>query len=271
MLGAMPRGVKLAYTDDSLREAVAAARSWREVLQILGYQTTNGALSKAIRHRAEALEINSSHFVRSGRVSWTDGELCQAIRVGTSWNDVVCRLGITPDATAIARADRRARQLQIDVSHLGPSRTTPAGQQPVSMPALPARVRQSTNSTGTRTEGVVLAALLRAGYNVLLPFGVARYDLLIEDANGRFHRVQCKTGRLVANGSSVEFNVRSSGPGTKPKPYVEDAEYFGVYLADLDEVYLVPIGDVAHLTSSARLQFRSDGAALHASRYRLVA
>src|SRR5579859_1541687 len=98
----MPRGVKLVYTDDDLRKVVADARSWHDVLRVLGYHTANGALVKAVRHRADALDLDYSHFVRSGRASWTDRDLSQAVQSAVSWEDAVCRLGITPDVSAIA-------------------------------------------------------------------------------------------------------------------------------------------------------------------------
>ena len=63
----------------------------------------------------------------------------------------------------------------------------------------------NTTQIGTTTEGMILAALLRAGKTVLIPFGdQPDYDLVMEDG-GCFFRIQCKTGRL-RNGS-VQFNL----------------------------------------------------------------
>ena len=85
---------------------------------------------------------------------------------------------------------------------------------------------------------------------VLMPFGEnQRYDLLIDD-NGRFTRVQCKTGRLRRGG--VEFNTCSftyhhpNNQGTKEyqKHYRGAADVFGVYCKEVDRVYLVPVDDV---------------------------
>jgi hypothetical protein len=98
----------------------------------------------------------------------------------------------------------------------------------------------TTNEKGARTEGAVLSVLLHAGYNVLLPFGVARYDLVIETA-GSFKRVQCKTARLGRTGNSLEFNVSSTPPGGKAAPYDGQVDYFGVYLVERGQVYLVPV------------------------------
>lgn len=114
------------------------------------------------------------------------------------------------------------------------------------------RMPLTTNEKGSRTEGAVLSALLHSGYNVLLPFGVARYDLVIE-TGGEFKRVQCKTGR-VRRGTALEFNVCSSPPGAPRRNYDGEVEFFAVYAPELNEVYLIPAEDVAGLKREASLR-----------------
>jgi hypothetical protein len=102
---------------------------------------------------------------------------------------------------------------------------------------------RDTNSVASRTEGLVLAALVKTGRTVSLPFGVARYDLVLDTADG-LKRVQCKTGRL--DQGAVRFNARSvhrTAPGRyKNHGYQGDADLFGVYCPATDKVYLVPVG-----------------------------
>lgn len=108
----------------------------------------------------------------------------------------------------------------------------------------------NSNSIGAHTEGRVLAALLQAGYVVAIPFGVARYDLVIETPKG-FKRVQCKTGRLRSG--AVVFNTYSLGNVRRTgqystQPYQGSADLFGVYCPDTDKTYLVPVdGNVAEI------------------------
>jgi PD-(D/E)XK endonuclease len=111
------------------------------------------------------------------------------------------------------------------------------------------------NEVGSRTEGAVLAALLQAGYPVALPFGPARYDLIAE-IDGELKRIQCKTGRLKPGGneSSLLFAVASQPPGYPKKVYVGEIDYFGVYLHERGQVFLVPIEVVAHCTREAALR-----------------
>lgn len=54
----------------------------------------------------------------------------------------------------------------------------------------------NTSDVGNKTEGVILGALVRLGYRVLIPFGGGHpYDLAV-DHDGTIERVECKTGRL---------------------------------------------------------------------------
>lgn len=112
------------------------------------------------------------------------------------------------------------------------------------------------STKGDITEAMVLAGLLRSGKVVLQPFGNSqRYDLVIEE-NGKFLRVQCKTGRLQ-NGAVVfntcSVNVESGKAVTRS--YHGQIELFGVYCPELDKIYLVPIEDVPIGKMSLRVEF----------------
>lgn len=87
-----------------------------------------------------------------------------------------------------------------------------------------------------------------AGYEVVKPAGVRRYDLAIVK-DRRIERVQVKHGTLRAGG--VHFAAYSTrriyNPeiGTLPRNvkynYLTDAEFFGVYCSANDQCYLVPV------------------------------
>jgi hypothetical protein len=101
---------------------------------------------------------------------------------------------------------------------------------------------------GERAEAAVLAALVCAGKQVLVPFGgQRRYDLAYEES-GRLVKVQCKSGR--ERKGVIEFRTFSVGRGPA-RDYRGEADLFGVYCHDRDEVYMVPVADVpprsAHL------------------------
>jgi hypothetical protein len=104
--------------------------------------------------------------------------------------------------------------------------------------------KRDTKSVGDQSEAMVLAALVRRGYHVLIPFGENnRYDLVIE-IEGSFFRIQVKTGRL-RNGV-IWFNCYSSHAhrkGVSCRRYIGEIDYFGVYCPDVQSVYMVPIED----------------------------
>ena len=120
--------------------------------------------------------------------------------------------------------------------------------------------RQNNKTIGERSEAIIMAKLLEVGYGVLMPFGDnRRYDLVIEDADGSFFRIQCKTARLMKDGAYIDFATASTYYHTKAgktgfgrKSYQGEIDYFAVYSPDTKGVYLVPINHVG--TTNARLR-----------------
>ena len=85
--------------------------------------------------------------------------------------------------------------------------------------------KQNNKTIGERSEAILIAKLLESGYGVLTPFGDnSRYDLVIEDADGKFYRVQCKTGRVAKDGAYIEFKTASSYYHTKAGKRVMEKE-----------------------------------------------
>src|SRR2546429_9967542 len=71
--------------------------------------------------------------------------------------------------------------------------------------------RRHTQKTGDITEYAAITRLLECGYGVLTPVGqMHRYDLVIEDADGRLWRVQCKKGGRKGEKSKIMFSVASA-------------------------------------------------------------
>lgn len=117
----------------------------------------------------------------------------------------------------------------------------------------------SPKLVGERSEAIILARLLLAGKVVLQPFGDSqRYDLVTEE-NGVFTRIQCKTGRVRKG--VVEFNTCSSHyhRGKGWKDYIGQADVFGVYVPELDRVYMVPVTAVPTQGAFLRLEPPKNG------------
>ena len=125
----------------------------------------------------------------------------------------------------------------------------------------PLRPKQNHKAIGERSEAIIIAKLLEAGYGVLTPFGDnRRYDLVIEDADGQFWRVQCKTGWVENDGALIEFKTASTYYHTRAgradhgrKDYRGQVEYFAVYCPDTGKMYLVPIDHVGTANAMLRL------------------
>jgi len=113
---------------------------------------------------------------------------------------------------------------------------------------------KDTTGRGDLTEMDISTALMRAGRRVLRPIsGGLRYDLLIENADGTFWRVQCKTGAL--KDGVIVFRVRNTD-GRRPNgvSYRGQVECFGVFCPQNGRAYLVPMTALTTSDSTARLR-----------------
>jgi PD-(D/E)XK nuclease superfamily protein len=100
---------------------------------------------------------------------------------------------------------------------------------------------------------MVLAGLVRRGYQVLIPFGEGHpYDLAVWLGGPTFLRIQCKTAWPV--GGCLVFNCRSTDHGRGPRSYRGLADIFGVYFPPDRTVYLVSIDGVANFEGRLRLE-----------------
>ena len=109
---------------------------------------------------------------------------------------------------------------------------------------------------GLRSEAALTNRFVQLGYAVFLPVGHNhRFDLLVEAADGRFLRVQCKTGRL-RNGV-IRFNtvsVRSNRRDVHRRSYADEVDAFGVWCPQNLTAYFVPIEEVARGIASLRVE-----------------
>ncbi|HJT55162.1 MAG TPA: group I intron-associated PD-(D/E)XK endonuclease [Ktedonobacteraceae bacterium] len=115
----------------------------------------------------------------------------------------------------------------------------------------------STNRKGQISESAIMTRFLQCGYVVLTPYGGSqRYDLVIEDADGQFWRIQCKTGRIDEGGATLKFNTSISnvtGKNRRSRNYRGQCDYFAVYNEKLNKVYLIPVDQVGITIASLRL------------------
>ena len=118
----------------------------------------------------------------------------------------------------------------------------------------PATARKDTTGRGDLTELEVALALMRSGRTVLRPISTGlRYDLAIDQGDGEFTRVQCKTGRL--RGGVIVFRLamfdtrRPSGA-----PYHGEIEAFGVHCPEVGRSFLIPMSELGTMRNLACLR-----------------
>ncbi|MEY2433798.1 MAG: hypothetical protein QOC92_3523 [Acidimicrobiaceae bacterium] len=112
---------------------------------------------------------------------------------------------------------------------------------------------KTPSEVGARAELEVAAGLIRSGRRVYLPLLAAdgRVDLIFDDPEHGLVRAQCKTGRV--SGGVLTFKVCSNTRNV-PRDYRGEIDVFAVYSPQLDEVFVVPVDDVATRGCHLRLE-----------------
>ena len=115
---------------------------------------------------------------------------------------------------------------------------------------------ESPSAKGARSEAEILAALVASGKTVLLPWGGHhRYDFVLDEGDGRFIRVQCKTG-VLRHGALCFRTASADRRRPMGDPYIGQVDAFAVYSPELDASFLVPIEDL-RATQVAALRIRT--------------
>ena len=137
--------------------------------------------------------------------------------------------------------------------------------------------KRDTNRIGEISEAAIITRFLQLGYVVLTPYGGnQRYDMVIEDAEEQFWRIQCKTGRIDEGRTTIQFRAiiqNVTGKNRQPRYYQGQCDYFAVYCEELNKVYLIPVDQVGQLiTATLRLtprKYNQDRKTLWAKDYEL--
>lgn len=120
------------------------------------------------------------------------------------------------------------------------------------------REKESLDSKrkGHISESAIITRFLQLGYAVWSPYGGSeRYDIVIEDVDGQFWRIQCKTG-WIENGA-IRFDTANHNVTGKKRDwrhYRGQRDYFAVYCGDLGKAYLVPVDHVGRARAHLRIE-----------------
>ncbi|MDQ3684849.1 MAG: group I intron-associated PD-(D/E)XK endonuclease [Acidobacteriota bacterium] len=111
-----------------------------------------------------------------------------------------------------------------------------------------------TYDRGNISEALVMAAYLKAGLMVSVPFGTgAPYDLIV-DTGSRLYKIQIKTGWLRKGCINYKSRrrIREAHPYAT-RPYAEtEMDYFAIYYPPTTSIYAVPFR-VCHSDGCLRL------------------
>jgi len=79
---------------------------------------------------------------------------------------------------------------------------------------------------------------------------------VIEDTDGQFWRVQCKTGWIDEGGTLIRFNTANAnvtGKNRQSRHYRGQCDYFAVFCEELNKVYLAPVDQVGISRANLRI------------------
>ena len=233
-----------SYSDERLRAAVAAARSWRGVLRELGLSATSASAIRSVRRSADRLGLDYTHF--SGQRRWTDGELAAAISNSATWREVVEKVGLSDPSSQVTLKGHAAR-LGLDTLHLAKS--------PAQAPGADLVMHADSRHLGRSGRMLAAGWFALCGYDVSWPLEPCPYDLLVASGN-QVHRVQVKTATVRAAGSWTVWLSTTGSTRSTDDP--DDVDFFFVIAADLS-YFLIPIaavGAVHAIRLSAYEDFR---------------
>lgn len=109
---------------------------------------------------------------------------------------------------------------------------------------------------GELTQAIVVAALLKRGVSVSVPYGDnQRYDLIL-DVSGKLLKAQVKTSVYDGVSGKIFFPVCSSYAhrGGKRKSYHGSVNCFLTYSPETRKVYMIPIKRVRTTSMTLRLR-----------------
>jgi hypothetical protein len=119
------------------------------------------------------------------------------------------------------------------------------------------KAKKDTKRTGDISESIIITRFLQLGYVVLTPYGGnQRYDLMVEDTEGRVWRIQCKSGWLNEDKTVIQFDTANhnvTGENRQMKHYRGQCDYFAVYCKELDKTYLIRVDEVGTTRAHLRL------------------
>lgn len=223
------------WSDEQLAAAVKVSASWRGAMRELGLKSTSAGAISIVRRRADELGLDTSHF--RGMRRWSDAQLRTAISDARTWEELIHRLGLSPNSGSIRPfLESHALRLGLDCAHLT---AHPPTRFPDSAGSAPAPNQRHIREAGP---SIASSWFTLCGCPVSFPIEPATFDLLVSMPEG-IKRLQVKTstcdrehGWHLGVGRRP-YTSKGLGPHTPYDP--GDIDYFFVVDGDLT-MYLIP-------------------------------
>jgi PD-(D/E)XK endonuclease len=221
-----------AWSDTQLKDAVAAAANWRDVMRALGLRADSAGAIRIIKRHVARLGLDSSHF--RGKRGWSDAQPRHAVIDARSWDELLTMLGLTPgNGDGRTRLKAHAIRLGLDLVHL---------ENPAASSTVPTELKPDRRYLRDAAASIAASWFSLRGFNVAIPVEPTVYDLLVKMPEG-IKRVQVKSTTCYSkDGWTVPVSRRPYSIGNRERrvPYDPDLiDWFFIVDGDLN-IYLIP-------------------------------
>jgi len=220
------------WSDIQLKDAVAAAANWRDVMRALGLRADSAGAIRILKRHVIRLGLDTSHF--RGKRSWSDAQLRHAVIDSQSWDELLIALGLTPgNGDGRIRIKAHAIRLGLELAHL---------EKPAAERIEPADLKPDRRYLRDAASSIAASWFSLCGFNVAIPMEPTVYDLLVRTPEG-IRRVQVKTTTCYSkDGWTVPVSRRPYSIGNRERRVPYDPElidWFFIMDGDLN-IYLIP-------------------------------
>jgi hypothetical protein len=220
------------WSDDQLKDAVVAARNWRDVMRALGLRADSAGAIRIMKRHADRLGLDISHF--RGKRIWSDAQLKRAVIDAQSWDELLATLGLAPrSGDGRIRVKAHAMRLGLSLAHL---------EDPTANSTGSAELKPDLRYLRDAAASIAASWFSLCGFNVAIPVEPTVYDLLVRMPEG-IKRVQVKTTTCFSkDGWTVPVSRRPYSVGNRERRVPYDPElidWFFIMDGDLN-IYLIP-------------------------------
>jgi hypothetical protein len=225
------------WSDAQLKDAVAVATNWRDVMRVLGLGVNSAGAIRIIKRHVVRLGLDTSHF--RGKRSWSDAQLRRAVIDAQSWDELLATLGLAPrSGDGRIRIKAHAMRIGLDLTHL---------ENPIANLSRTAEIKPDLQYLRDAATSIAASWFSLCGFNVAIPLEPTIYDLLVSVPEG-VKRVQVKTTTCFSkDGWAVVVGRRPYSIGNRERRVPYDPElldWFFIVDGDLT-IYLIPVRVIA--------------------------